>query len=271
MQRHFFLQRNRGFTLVELLVVIAILALLIGLLVPSLNHAMKTSRVSSSLSQIRGLERAHLAYAESNKGYLADARLPHGSGDQGAKESFVTTLAPYFEQTAAIKNPLDQSAHWSVNDGGQGVPVPGSTNRFRTTSYGINNHLAREFSAWGAVDSSRMTDRISRIKNPAATVHTVCMVETGDFAGADHPHVEEWGDSPGAIAIASTQLQINAASGNPYNSKSISDDGESVSPWGYADGHVSTDSFASLYLNEKFNQFDPWVSFKPYTSWEKNK
>ena len=187
MERYFFLQRNRGFTLVELLVVIAILALLIGLLVPSLNNAMKTSRVSNSLSQIRGLERAHMAYAESNKGFLADARLPHGGGDQGAEESFVTTLAPYFEQTAAIKSPLDQSAYWSVNDGGQGVPVPGSTNRFRKTSYGINNHLAREFSAWGAVDSSRITDRISRIKNPAATVHTVCMVETGDFAAARCP------------------------------------------------------------------------------------
>ena len=271
MQRHFFLQRNRGFTLVELLVVIAILSLLIGLLVPSLNNAMKTSRVSNSLSQIRGLERAHMAYAESNKGFFTDARLPHGGGDQGAEESFVTTLAPYFEQTAAIKSPLDQSAHWSVNDGGQGVPVPGSTNRFRKTSYGINNHLAREFSAWGAVDSSRITDRISRIKNPAATVHTVCMVETGDFAGADHPHVEEWGDSPSAIAIASTQLQINAASGKTYSSKGVSTDGESISPWGYADGHVSTDSFASLYLNETFNQFDPWVSFKPHTSWEKNK
>ncbi len=262
-------RRLGGFTLVELLVVIAILALLIGLFIPSVNSVMKTSRVNKSLSQIRALERAHLAYAESNKGFLADARLPHGGGEHETKECFVVTLSPYFEQTAAIKSPLDQSAHWSVNDGGQGVPVSGSTNRFRKTSYGINNHLCREFSAWGAIDSARLCDKMSRIKNPAATVHTLCMAETGVFAGADHPHVEEWGDSPGAIKIASTQLQINAASGKPYNGAGMSDHGESMSPWGYADGHVSTDSFSALYLNETFNQFDPWVSFKLQTSWEK--
>ncbi|MCE9618496.1 MAG: type II secretion system GspH family protein [Planctomycetes bacterium] len=251
-----------GFTLVELLVVIAVLAILIGLLVPSINGVMKSSRVTKSLSQIRSLELAHLAYAEANKGYLADARLPHGGGDQGIGESFVTTLQPYFEQTAAIKSPLDQSPNWSVADGGQGIPVQGSTKRFRKTSYGINDHLATEFSPWGAIDPARLTNRMSRIRNPAATVHTLCMTETGDFAGADHVHVEEWGDSPGAYAIASTQVQTNAAAGKVGA-------GDAVSPWGFADGHVSTDSFASLYFNASFNHFDPSVSFKPQSSWQK--
>jgi prepilin-type N-terminal cleavage/methylation domain-containing protein len=253
----------RGFTMVELLVVIAILAVLVGLLVPAIGGARQAARVATSLNQIRALQRAHLAYAEVNKGYLADARLPHGGGDQGIGESFVTTLLPYFEQTPAIKSPLDQSANWSVADGGQGVPVQGSTNRFRKTSYGINDHLATAFSPWGAVDASRLTNRISRVRNPAATVHTICMTETGDFAGADHAHVEEWGDSPGAFAIAATQVQTNAAGGKAAT-------GDAVSPWGYLDGHASTESFSSLYFNMDFNQFDPWVSFKPQSLWSKN-
>jgi prepilin-type processing-associated H-X9-DG protein len=141
--------------------------------------------------------------------------------------------------------------------GGQGVPVAGSTSRFRQTSYGVNNHLSRDFSALGALDPSRVTDRIGRVPNPAMTVHTVCMTTTGDFAGADHPHVEEWGEGAASATIARTQLSIDSVGGSPA--------ADARSNYGFADGHVATEMFGRVYLGEQANAFDPFVArtFRP--------
>lgn len=248
-----------GFTLVELLVVITVSALLAGLLIPALRSVRHGTRVASCLLNLRSLERAQQAYAESNRGFLADARLPHGGMDQGEGESFVQTLMPYLdEQASVMRSPLDDSPHWPAAAGGRGVPVPGSAGRFRGTSYGINNHLAREFSAWAAVDPSRMTDRITAIRNPACTVHTLCMAQEGEFAGADHPHVEEWGALPQAATLASTQVGTGWAAGRPATP-------EAQGNYAFADGHASTEMFSRLYRDETANAFDPALAgtFRP--------
>jgi prepilin-type N-terminal cleavage/methylation domain-containing protein/prepilin-type processing-associated H-X9-DG protein len=250
--------RRTGFTLVELLAVIAIIALLAGLLVPVIASATRAARASSCLANVRALQMAHLSYAEAHKGFLADARLPHGGADLGSAESFVTTLQPFLDnQLQVMRSPLDTSPHWSRAMGGQGVPVAGSTSRFRQTSYGINNHLSREFSAWGALDPARVTDRIGRVPNPAMTVHTVCMATTGDFAGADHPHVEEWGEGAASATIARTQLSIASVGSTPA--------ADARSNYGFADGHVATEMFGRVYAGEQANAFDPFVArtFRP--------
>src|SRR5437762_6667236 len=59
-----------GFTLVELLVVIAIIALLIGILLPSLGAARETARVTECNVHLRAITQAAFTYAYSNKGYL---------------------------------------------------------------------------------------------------------------------------------------------------------------------------------------------------------
>jgi prepilin-type N-terminal cleavage/methylation domain-containing protein/prepilin-type processing-associated H-X9-DG protein len=251
--------RRTGFTLVELLVVIAVIALLAGLLLPALRSVRHGTRVSQCLLNLRSLERAHLTYAESHRGFLADARLSHGGVDQGQGESFVETLLPFLDgQAAVMRSPLDESPHWPAEAGGRGVPVPGSNGAFRRTSYGINNHLAREFSAWGAIDPARVTDRISSVRNPACTVHTLCMAQEGEFAGADHPHVEEWGGSPQAATIAATQVGTGWAAGRPGTA-------DAQGNYAFADGHASSEIFARLYRDETANAFDPAIAgtFRP--------
>src|SRR5258706_15159565 len=58
-----------AFTLVELLVVIGIIALLISILLPSLNKAREQAKVVHSLSNLRQLGQANAAYAVTFKGY----------------------------------------------------------------------------------------------------------------------------------------------------------------------------------------------------------
>lgn len=61
------MSKKRAFTLIELLVVISIIALLIGILLPTLGAARKTALRMKSNARVRGILAACIQYSQSNQ------------------------------------------------------------------------------------------------------------------------------------------------------------------------------------------------------------
>jgi prepilin-type N-terminal cleavage/methylation domain-containing protein/prepilin-type processing-associated H-X9-DG protein len=78
--------RTRGFTLIELRVVIAIIALLMAILLPSLQAAKNQASASNCLANEKTLLTAWIMYADDNDGHLVDC---HACYDVDFPEAWV--------------------------------------------------------------------------------------------------------------------------------------------------------------------------------------
>jgi prepilin-type N-terminal cleavage/methylation domain-containing protein/prepilin-type processing-associated H-X9-DG protein len=82
-------KRSKGFTLVELLVVIGIIALLVGILLPVLNGARESARVTACLANLRTIGQAAGMYTSDNKGFIVPGTYRDTSQAPNANGHFV--------------------------------------------------------------------------------------------------------------------------------------------------------------------------------------
>jgi len=277
--------RRRAFTLIELLVVVSIIAVLIGMLLPVLGKARLAARATVCLSNMRQLQVASLMYTEDHRGDLIEPGLPEGGVSAREHLAWVNTLREYADEGIDVISPGDESPHWPIEKGGAGVEIPGFPERFRASSYGVNDMVTSFLQIeilpgdGPATLSSKYFNRMQKIHAPSRTNQFLMMAEFGAFAGADHVHVQQWASQSGFVPqylpfFAARQASIGAYGGAPGDWSEAYDGftGDELASvrhntedagWGTAsnysflDGHAETMKFSEVYESEENNLFDP--------------
>jgi prepilin-type N-terminal cleavage/methylation domain-containing protein/prepilin-type processing-associated H-X9-DG protein len=241
---------KRAFTLVELLVVIGIIAVLISVLLPSLSKARRDANRAKCLANLRSMQVAQALYAAENRGYLIQAGMGHGGMHANEELTWFNVLERYGSNKLLPRCPADDSPFWIEPL----VTANGET--FRRTSYGINDFLDRNLCPWGpgfsTVPAGGLYVKISQVRRSSVTIQFLEMAQVGEFATADHPHVENWAGT-NIPASAAKSVQINAhGRGAPA--------WDSLANYGFIDGHAESLTFGEVFRSFSQNKFDPAVA-----------
>jgi len=259
---------GQGFTLIELLVVVAIIALLVGLLLPSLGKARLSAQTTVCLSNHRQLGLAHQLYADAHEGAFVDAGLAHG-GIGEIELSWPVLLADYAGGPLVLRAPADDSPFWTLAEGGsfeglsftraleavrEGRTPTGELARW--TSYGLNNYTTRSV----APSPAETYDAEHLLPRPDATVHFLMITEgrvrgSEPFARTDHVHAEDWGAAPGGRVPqrAALEAEVHAYGGRHTQWSAKAN-------YGFFDGHAATLAFEEVYRDFDHNLLDPAIA-----------
>jgi prepilin-type N-terminal cleavage/methylation domain-containing protein len=168
------MKTSTGFTLIELLVVIAIIALLVSLLLPSLQRAQELANRAVCGGSARKIASACLVYAEDWDGYG-----PPQDGDKGEYVTWHKPLAPYLGDA----DPTDD--YWKfLYYGRNGCPSWREGGWATTWGVGltINTHLCTPPKRG---EEPRNWHKLTTVEVPSECImshdHFVSYVNFGDF------------------------------------------------------------------------------------------
>ncbi|MBN1513569.1 MAG: prepilin-type N-terminal cleavage/methylation domain-containing protein [Phycisphaerae bacterium] len=125
-----------GFTLIELLVVVSIIALLVAILLPSLQAARRQAKVTVCMTNLHGIGVAMWAYSEDNRQFLPQKELlgNHVYRAIAGLKMDMTGPSGYgvvegrYPECFGISYILDQGSH--VKLGAEGQPPPSPPDNF---------------------------------------------------------------------------------------------------------------------------------------------
>jgi prepilin-type N-terminal cleavage/methylation domain-containing protein/prepilin-type processing-associated H-X9-DG protein len=234
--RPFARSHHSGFTLVELLTVIAIIGVLAGILVPVIGSVRTSAKQSVSVSNMRQVGVAMLAFVSDNRGHFPLSTHSHDN-----KDSWINTLLPYVGDNNEVRTcPLDPRKDLLIER--------------RLSSYTLNEWLLPVDNGDGYVSDWRY-NRLNLIPNPGKTfvVFMGCEHKTSPSISHDHTHGTGWNNWLQVIADIDPD-RFRKSTRSP-------DRTEGSSPYAFADGHVSVIPAATLQAalaNANFSKPGNW-------------
>ena len=235
---------RRAFTLVELLVVIGIIAILIGILLPTLTKARQSGVRTQCLSNVRQLCIAQAMYANEYKNALVAA----DEGSYNTQGSWIGALERVFKSALARRCPADDSRFFDV-------PLPGSNPpAFRATSYAINNFVSPTHAPPGVKPYTKIT----QIPKSSSVIQFVELTGAGVNAGADHIHVQSFyvalAPQPNVtLGLIAKQMPLGIHGGGTLSWHSMLN-------YGFIDGHAESLRLTGVYTSPQKNLFDPAIA-----------
>jgi prepilin-type N-terminal cleavage/methylation domain-containing protein len=169
----------RGFTLIELLVVLAVIAVLMGILLPSLSMARMHARRVASAGNLRQIGLALETYTQDNQGFFPESS--HGLTGQAARQrSWIFTLSPYLGDVNEVRVcPADPKRKERLAN--------------PTSSYVMNEYIAVDtVDPFGRLSGPSYRNKYT-LKRPGGTITT--FVGADDLPAAltsDHTHSRLW-------------------------------------------------------------------------------
>ena len=220
--------RRNAFTLVELLIVLAIIALLLGLLMPTLSAVRASAQSIKCLSNTRSIAVAMDMYAQDDAdNFYPTARMPMNNT---SLPTWLDLTRPYMDELDAYRCPSDASENWDT------ATMP------RLTSYGINAYFTPNHPPYNGISPSEIT-------NPSRTIIAAELVEG---LGADHFMPMYWGDPP---AVANGMMQGKQWDGTQSRPKTIahSRHPNQNANYVFTDGHASAQLFTDTWQQSAGN------------------
>jgi prepilin-type N-terminal cleavage/methylation domain-containing protein/prepilin-type processing-associated H-X9-DG protein len=216
------MRKRTGFTLVELLVVIGIIALLIGILLPTLTRARAQANSVWCMSNLRQMGTGFSMYAQANRNSLP---LYYWNGvtspnSEGATD-WAWLILPYLKRgTIGAYSGTDPGGIWALfkdKDTVSGSHTAAWYDSEKVQTYGVHPHLFRyapgplnvdlTYSAAnakpGPEDDGKKPFKLSQIRRSGEIIMMMDAVQLGDGMGAPNTwasHADLWliqGDGTG--------------------------------------------------------------------------